>query len=287
VRVLYRLLKQKKPHIAHTHAALSGRVAARLCGLKIVHTRHSVFPPVKRFLSGAVNNRLSDAMIAVSPAARDNLLAEGANESKITVIYNGMPPVRECNEQEKTELRKRYGVPPNAFTLAHIARLTAVKGQGYVLDAVKKLPGVYALLAGDGEDRAYLEKRIKDEQITNVKLLGFVDDIDGLVNSMDAQVNASFGTEATSLALIKGMSLGKPAVVTDYGGNPYVIEDGYNGLTVPCHNAEALAEAIQCLQNDGALYRRLSDGARQRYADVFTDRIMAEKTGALYEALLS
>ena len=47
----------------------------------------------------------------------------------------------------------------------------------------------------------------------------------------DVQANASFGTEATSLALLEGMSLGIPAVVSDFGGNPGVTKRIYRSET--------------------------------------------------------
>jgi glycosyltransferase involved in cell wall biosynthesis len=53
-----------------------------------------------------------------------------------------------------------------------------------------------------------------------------VSEIYKIENIMDLQINASYGTEATSLSLLEGMCLGVPAVVSDFGGNPYVIEDG-------------------------------------------------------------
>ncbi len=40
------------------------------------------------------------------------------------------------------------------------------------------------------------------------------------MNITDIQVNASYGTEATSLSLLEGMSLGIPAVVSDFEGIP-------------------------------------------------------------------
>ena len=45
-----------------------------------------------------------------------------------------------------------------------------------------------------------------------------------------------------SLALLEGMSLGIPAVVSDFGGNPGVIKNGQNGYIVPKQNSKALAE---------------------------------------------
>jgi len=290
VRTLHNEMMKFQPHIVHTHAALSGRLAARRYKkCKIVHTRHSVFEPPgwqKRFPArnffGLLNNRLSDAIIAVSPAAKDNLLALGTQESKIHTIFNGMPPAKEYSPAERFELRKKYNIPQDAFTLVQIARLTEVKGHDYVLDAAKNLPNVLILLAGEGERRTHLETRIKNENINNVRLLGFITEVEEIFAIMDAQLSASFGTEATSLALIHGMSVGKPAIVTNYGGNPYVISDEENGLLIPTNNSNALVDAVNKLQKNTDLYAYMSAKSREVYVARFTLTEMVRKTKMLY-----
>ena len=287
IRGLRMKMEEFKPDIVHTHAALSGRIAAKLYGrCKIVHTRHSVFEPSawqKRLglFIGAANNFLSDAIIAVSPAARDNLLDLGTDNRKIHMIFNGMPPLREYSPGAKQALRKKYKIPPDAFVLAQIARLTEVKGQGDVLDAARNWSPII-LMAGEGDTQQYLESRIKDEGLNNVRLLGFIDNVEEIHNLMDAQISASFGTEATSLALVQGMSLGKPAIVTDYGGNPYVIKDGENGLVIPTRNPAALRSAVEKLRTNPTLYAKLSEGARRIYKEHFTETEMVTQTESLY-----
>jgi len=297
VKILRREMAEYKPDIVHTHAALSGRVAAKIYGkCKIVYTRHSVFepsgwqqrPPAK-WVFGLLNNMLSHRIIAVSPAAKDNLLALGTSAKKIHVIYNGMPPSREYTTAEQAQLREKYNIPKNAFVLAQIARLTEVKGHDDVLDAVKPLtqtlPSVLVLIAGDGEHRAHLEQRIKNENITNVRLLGFVHEVEEILAIMDAGLSASFGTEATSLALVQGMSVGKPAIVTDYGGNPYVISPEKNGLVTPTRKPDALRDAIVKLQSDTKLYRQMCQQAKGTYRERFTIHEMIRKTEELYNEL--
>jgi len=279
-----------QPHIVHTHAALSGRLAARRYKkCKIVHTRHSVFEPPswqKRFPArnffGLLNNRLSDAIIAVSPAAKDNLLALGTQENKIHTIFNGMPPAKEYSPAERLELRRKYNISQDAFTLVQIARLTEVKGHDYVLDAAKNLPNALILLAGEGERRTHLEARIKNEGINNVRLLGFITEVEEIFAIMDVQLSASFGTEATSLALIHGMSVGKPAIVTNYGGNPYVISHEENGLLIPTRSSNALMEAVNKLQGNNSLYNHMSAKSREVYVARFTLEEMVRKTEQLY-----
>jgi glycosyltransferase involved in cell wall biosynthesis len=144
---------------------------------------------------------------------------------------------------------------------------------------VRDIP-VRILIAGSGA----LEEEIrrKAEAEPNVTFLGFVSDVYALENAMDIQLNASFGTEASSLSLIEGMSLGKPAVVSDFGGNPSVIAEGKNGFVVPQRSGAAISEKIRELYSDHELYERMSRGAERIYAEGFTGEIMARSIETVY-----
>ena len=103
-----------------------------------------------------------------------------------------------------------------------------------------------------------------------------------LLSVLDLQINASYGTEATSLSLLEGMSLGLPAVVSDYGGNPGVITEGQNGLLVPQKDGQALAAAVERLMGDPALLAQLKAGAKARFASSFTAKIYAGNIEQVY-----
>ena len=76
-----------------------------------------------------------------------------------------------------------------------------------------------------------LEQEIRQLGLQDTAVLcGFVENVAPLLSMLDVQLNASTGTEMSSLALIEGMSLGLPTIASSYGGNPYLIQDGYDGL---------------------------------------------------------
>ena len=120
----------------------------------------------------------------------------------------------------------------------------------------------------------------------NVAFLGFVQDVSSVLSVLDLQVNASWGTEATSLALLEGMSVGVPALVSDYGGNPYLIHDGINGLVFPARDAAALAAAVRRCMDDRAMLERLGRGAYDDWATRLTANIFAENTENVYRRVL-
>lgn len=291
---LKRIFKSEKPDLVHTHASMSARIAAKMAGAKVVYTRHSVFPPSKRIsqgigkvINGAVNNFFSDSIIAVAEAAKENLTDTGVNEKKITVILNGVEPLKRESAEEKAKIRERFNIKDGERVISIVARLEDIKGHDYFIDAADEIlkSGVSAkfFIAGTGSYEEHLKNKVKEMGLEeNVIFTGFITDVDKLLNVTDIQANASFGTEATSLALLEGMSIGVPAVVSDFGGNPGVIKNDKNGFIVPKQNAYELAEAIKRLLEDDALYARLSEGSKEIFANTFTATAMTRNTEKLY-----
>ena len=291
---LAKLFRHLKPDIIHCHAAMSARIAARLYGDgKIIYTRHSVFEPspaiskgIGKMINGFVNNITADRIIAVADAAKDNLVKTGVNPRKITVIQNGVEPLNSMTDAEKEQVRSEYGLKSDDFVLGIAARLNEVKGHIYILEALKRLvdDGINAklIIAGTGDYESEIRRKIQKLGIGNsVIMAGFIQDVTGFMNILDVSVNASFGTEATSLALLEGMSLGIPAVVSDFGGNPGVIDDGVNGYIFPVKNSEIMYEKLKLL-TDKENAEKIKENCKRIFDERFRAEIMTHKTEKLY-----
>ncbi len=299
VKELRRIFKAEKPDLVHTHASMSARIAAKQAGAKIVYTRHSVFPPSRRIshgigkkINGFVNNYLSDGIIAVAEAAKENLTDTGVDASKITVILNGVEPLKKADFALKEEIRKEFGVTADEKVVSIVARLEDIKGHEYFIDAANEIlkDGINAkfFIAGTGSYENVLKEKVRSMGLEkNVIFTGFISGVDRLMNITDVQANASYGTEATSLALLEGMSIGVPAVVSDFGGNPGVIKNGRNGFVVPKKNSSALADGIGKLLTDDMLYDKLSEGAEEIFRKTFTARAMTQNTEDLYMKIIN
>ncbi len=295
IGVLREVFRREKPDLVHTHASMSARIAAKTLGIPVVYTRHSVFPPSKRLtsfpgkqLNGLINSLTADRMIAVAEAAKENLTDTGIPARKISVILNGVEPLKPCSEETLNQWREKYQISPEDKVAVMAARLTEVKGQKYLIDAAKILreQGVKAkfLIAGTGDTFDALKKQIQELDLgESVKLLGFVEDVAPLMELADVQVNCSFGTEATSLALLEGMSVGKPIIATDFGGNPGVVKDGVNGFLTKPHDAVGLAEKLKELFCHEECYQRMAENAKKIYQEKFTAEAYAQGIQDLYE----
>ena len=208
------------------------------------------------------------------------------------MILNGVEALEPYDGKKLAELRAEYNIAEGEKVAVMAARLNVVKGHKYFVKAAEilKSRGVKFkfLIAGTGDVEDEIKQQIKTSGLEDeVVMLGFVNDVEPLMNVMDVQVNCSFGTEATSLALLEGMSLGKPAVVTDFGGNPGVIKSGVNGFLTPTHDAETLAKDLEMLFCDEALYSRMSAECRKIYKEKFTADVYARAIEGVYTAVLA
>ena len=286
---LKNIFKAIAPDIVHSHGCMSARIAARLCGnCKVVYTRHSVFEPspkiskgIGKIINGFINNATADKIIAVAEAAKDNLTQTGISEKKIVVIQNGVEPLNQISDDEKKRLRANYNVSDDEFLLGIVARLNEVKGHVYLLEALKMLRDdgfkVKLLIAGTGDYEQPIRDRTAQLGIVHdVIMAGFVTDVTGIMNILDANMNASFGTEATSLSLLEGMSIGLPAIVSDFGGNPGVVTHGENGLIFQTKNADDLYQKVKMYLSDEALRQSL----KLKSKAVFNKKFTAEQNTA-------
>lgn len=298
IGTLYKIFKKEKPHIVHAHASMSARIAARFAGCKVVYTRHSVFPPSKRIsrgigkiINGLVNNFFADGIIAVAEAAKKNLTDTGVDESKITVILNGVSGLTPKSDEDKIKAYERFGIEPGEKVVSIVARLEDIKGHDYFIEAADKLlgEGIKAkfVIAGTGSYEEHLKEKVKELGRENdIIFTGFIKDVDSLMNITYIQCNASYGTEATSLALLEGMSLGIPAVVSDFGGNPGVISDGDNGFVVRRKNTEALADGVRKLICDDELYSKMQERSKDIFNKKFTAEAMTKQTQEFYDSIM-
>lgn len=298
IKEFIKYFKIDKPNIVHTHASFSARVGAKIYGkCKIVYTRHSVFDqkksnttfPKKQFL-GFANNFFSDKIIAVSPAAKENVVDTGGNPNKIEVIFNGVNQLKFLPENEKEDFRKSLGIEKDDFVISIVARLEEVKGHEYLLKCGKSFielgySNIKILIVGTGSLEKSLKDKVEIEKIHNVKVLGFRRDVEKILNITDLQVNCSYGTEATSLALLEGLSIGVPAVVSSFGGNPYVIKDGYNGLVFKSRDWNDLQVKIIEVYENKDLHKKLIENSIAEYKAKFTSTVMAKNITNLYLTL--
>lgn len=298
IRTLKKLVKTVDPDLVHTHGAFSGRVAAKRCGKPVVYTRHSVFevaPGLKKGLGRLVNKKVNehyaDAIIAVTEAAKKNLTDGGIAPERIIPLDNGVDPVARRPDCEVAAFKEKWRIAPDDFVMAILARIEPYKGHLLLLEAAAALAAegrkFKLIIAGTGGFEAEVKEQAAASALAeHIVFLGFTKEVPLILSAADVQMNASYGTEACSIALLEGLSMGVPVIASDYGGNPYAIDDGEDGLLFASRNPLDLAAKIRLLMDDAALRKRLAKGAEEIYRRRFTGEIYARNVEAVYEKVL-
>ena len=296
VRELCSIIKNVSPDIVHTHASLSGRIAACLSRVSCrIVTRHCAFDNPRRLtvfpmkqIYGAISDVLATKYIATADIAREKLIETGVSPKKITVIQNGSEQMRFLDENEKNALLEKLGVPKSSFVVVISARLEVYKGHKYLFEAFSALSDIDARLVvvGEGSMREELERLASSLGINDrVIFTGFVDDVAPYYNIADVGVNCSFGAETTPLAITEAMSVGVCNIVSDSGGNGDIITSGVDGIVVGQCDSRAIADAIRMLYENRSLLNDMKSQARLTYNARFSAKIMTEKLEEIYSML--
>ena len=204
---------------------------------------------------------------------------------KISVIYNGMEPLRDPDPHRVAAIRRELGLSHERVCLM-TARLHEEKGHHYLFEAIPQITlragRVIFLLAGDGKHRAELEAEVRARGIEgSVRFLGRRDDVPELIALSTLVVLPSLA-ESFGFSLLEAMSMGKPVVGSTTGGIPEVVTDGETGLLVPAADSSSLADAICRILQDEKLAQMLGEAGR-RSAARFTFERMISGYQAVYQ----
>ena len=294
IKELKKVIKAENPDIVHTHGSMSGRIAGRQCGKVVIYTRHSAFPVSNRikkgpgrFINKKINEHYADRIIAISPAAAENLTEGGISPDIIDIMMNGVEPVKRLPDEEVWDLKEDFGIGPENFTVGIIARIEDYKGHMDILQAVKNIVDtgrkIKLIIAGSGSYEREVKDRIRELGLeNNVVFMGFVSDVASILSIIDLQLNASWGTETSSLSILEGFSMGIPAVVSDYGGNPCLVEDGVNGLIFKRRDPDDLTRCILKIMDSEELLDEMGKKALEVYKAKFTGEIFASNIEKIY-----
>jgi len=225
------------------------------------------------------------AMITVCAALKSSLVDLGVASERVSVLRNGVDldlfrPF--TDEQARAEARARFGM--DGFALVSVGQLIERKGNHFIIEAMKDLPGVRLYIAGDGPDRQQLLKLAADYGVTDrVHLLGLVphDQLPQLYGAADALVLAS-SREGWANVLLEAMACGTPVVATRIWGTPEVVTTPVAGVLMHERSAAGVSQGVQALMR--ALPLR---AATRTYAEQFSWDDTTEGQLRLFRGIVS
>lgn len=247
---LFRLLRQERPDIVHTHTAKAGtvgRAAAALyklsrpagAGVKVVHTFHghvfhSYYGPLKTKLFVAIERALArfatDKIITISDQQQKEILERfrigTRRQHRVIALGIDLAALIE-KPADRASLRNELGATADEIIVGFVGRLTEIKNvqmlirvaeryvRPYPADSAAKLRFV---IVGDGHLRAKLESEASARGVSSIfHFAGNRTDVAALYAAMDI-VALTSKNEGTPLSVIEGMAARRPFVATNVGG---------------------------------------------------------------------
>jgi len=226
---------------------------------------------IKPFILGRVY-RAIDVLMAGSPAVEELARRLGMPKERIVVIPSGMNKeewITRTAKFDRRVVREGWGIPAGAPVVFFCAKLQPWKRPLDLLHAFAKaaVPGAYLVFAGDGPQRAELERDTRDLGLAErVRILGFVNlsQLPGLYKASDLFVLSS-EYDPCPLVVPEAMLSGLPVILSDAViGRLGMIDAGKSGYTYPCGDPDRLAEILRRVLSDPGLLNSLKDGVRHQ-----------------------
>jgi len=275
------------------HNCRIGREGLSYASLKVARDRGVpfVFTPVHHPRWGGWLHRhyhrlyrLADAVIALTEAERETLIALGVNADRIFVT--GIAPIL-AERRDAARFRSRYDLADEPLVL-FLGQKYRYKGLGALLSAApivwRRFPE--ARFAFVGPRTAYsrcLFAGSTDSRVLELDQVDLQEKTDALAACDILCVPSS--QESFGGVFTEAWSLGKPVVGCDIPAVRQVIDHGRDGILVE-QSPGAIADALVCLLESGALLAEMGHRGKAKVESQFTWPRLATKTEAVYRHVL-
>ena len=281
-KAVFATVRRLEPHIFHgmQSQSFSGQYALASALLarvpRVLVTCHLPTPASNSLQHGLASalRRGVDVQIVPGAWAKAELARTGQLARRCVVVPNGIDkPVL----VPRATARSLLGLPPDGAVVGCLMRLEPEKRADLVVGLARSLPGVTAVVFGDGPERTRLESLAAG---SDVLLAGFRADAATLISALDVFVHPC-PVDNQPLAILEAMASGIPVVVANEGGAADMVDHGRTGLLAPA-TAEGMAGAVRALLTDGALAGELAEAAIAHVAHEASADTMTRRVEALY-----
>ncbi|WP_189305096.1 glycosyltransferase family 4 protein [Streptomyces albospinus] len=234
--------------------------------------------------------RAAAVVLGVCSDLVDRARERGARDARLAPVAipcprpDGIPGDPADDDRARDKERAELGAVDRPLLLA-VGRLDPYQGHDLLLDAAHAWcaldPQPLLAIAGEGEQRAALQRRIDSERLP-VQLLGRRDDVPELLAAADLVVLPS-RWEARSLIAQEALRAGVPLVATDTGGTRELV--GRAAELVRYGDATALARTVLDLLADPVRRDALAEAGRVQAAGWPSENDTVAQVLSVYDEL--
>ncbi|MEE9350245.1 MAG: glycosyltransferase [Flavobacteriaceae bacterium] len=239
--------------------------ALKILAAKIVY-------PIKKNKLKRIINESSDGFVAVSNGVKKELnTIFKTNFNNVVSIHSPTsfnPKLTvDINQKEKnivftSRLVRKH---KNAFLTLKVWKLLH-----------EKYPDWKLQILGYGVILDQMNSYIKSHNLTNVKIFGYVNNIDDFLRKSAISMVTS-DTEGFSMFAYESLVFKNPIVSTEsYGGIWDMIKHDYNGLFSPRNDAEKMASNLELLMNDNDLRVEMGQHSYEKFLELQQEDIFKQ-----------
>lgn len=299
-----------EPDIIHSHHPfLVGGTALRVAHtrrLPLVFTHHTKYedythnvpgdsPTLKRFVQSLATQYSNACDQVFSPSeSMARILLERGVTTPVNVVPTGLD-VDVFGSGDGMRIRKRMGIPSDAFVVGHLGRLTVEKNIPFLIQSVveflenadTELNACFAVF-GSGPLSSRINDMFKQYGLADRLYLAGVIDSEELADVYQAMNVFAFSSlsETQGMVLTEAMAAGVPVVAVDAPGVREVVMDGKNGCLLPeCDHLKFACALDWICQRMPDEYQELVEASRQT-AQEFSMHRTAQRALELYSRLV-
>ena len=243
--------------------------------------------------------QVADCVITVSYAMKDELQKLGFPEEKIRVCWNGIDSDKydpdKIPEEDRRNLRRKYGIKDDETMLFFIGRLVTVKGADKLVESMpnvlKEFPKTKLVLLGIGDMEVDIKNRIKELGLENSIVLRneFVDENERILHyaASDIVILPSL-YEPFGIVCTEAMSMAKPVVVGARGTSGFreqIVTTGEKqcGFHINPFDPNDIAWGIKQILELEDKGTQLGRNGRKRAVEFFSWDAVAKRTIDIYK----
>ena len=217
-----------------------------------------------------------DQFLAPSEFVREKFCAHGWNRDKFEVLphFQSVNPIPRASTGQ-------------GASVLYFGRLSQEKGVGDLLRAMRRLPHLRLVIAGDGPQESALRELAADLGLANVAFVGHINksELAQLIQESFVTVLPSHAFETLGKSILESYAEARPVVASDLGSRRELVDNGRTGILYEIGNAGALANAISFLADQPEVAARMGRAGWQKARDHYQPGDHCRKLVAIYQRL--
>jgi glycosyltransferase involved in cell wall biosynthesis len=216
-----------------------------------------------------------DVFLAPSQFVRNKFVEHGWDSRKFEVLPHF---------QAVKEIRP---IRQNAPVL-YVGRLSAEKGVDDLVRAMRQVPHLRLVIAGDGPQKGSLEQLAESLRLQKMEFVGHVSasQRDSLIADSQFTILPSHAYETLGKTILESYALGRAVIASDIGSRRELVRHGETGLLYRGGNVAELANSMQSLAATPALNEKMGRAGREWVRQQYTPESHYERLLWLYQGLI-